>query len=428
MVMNFDIIGFCVNVPHRNIGAALRCDSGNSRSIMTARAIVDCIERHGLCFGALCCMKFARFWRSTAGGQRNSVFSMALCAYHRDTKLCHQPAKPGHSFPFDLKRELNMHHTQDKNNDNSTVDYATAMQRLIDEHASGLVFAAEIDRIAKEGSSEEVAAAMERVSEFLAGELEHHFQHEEQTILGELLRNHPEYAALCIAIGREHGQMRFMLVETSGAGPRRDLANFAYLLKQHTLLENEGLFPVIEKLFSPEQMREIANFSPRRLQQIPNSQRPASNQQDAAGRQKWWAEVVEFSKPGQKNGRVVLLPQYNPELIEEMAQQTGLALFDFQREVMSNYGRNADAIELDVLDESLRRRAEQGGVISHNVEALLCVKSKQERGAWLQAFLDADWPNPILLPISIYQPDVPDNHPAQVLHYEISRSVAESEA
>lgn len=313
-----------------------------------------------------------------------------------------------------------MSHTQDENNNDGMVDSATAMQRLVDEHASGLIFAAEIAKIAEEGSGEEVAAAMERVSEYLAEELEHHFQHEEQTILGELMRSHPEYAALCIAIGREHGQMRFMLVETSGAGPRKDLARFAQILKQHTLLEDEGLFPVVEKLFSPEQMSEIANFSPRRRQQIPSNQRPSNSQEDAAGRQKWWAEVVEFAKrPGQKSGRIVLLPQYNPELIEEMARQTGLALFDFQREVMSDYGRNADSIDLDVLDESLRSRAAHGGMISHNVEALLCVKSKQERCAWLQAFLDADWPNPVLLPISIYQPDVPGGSLGQVLHYEI---------
>lgn len=321
-----------------------------------------------------------------------------------------------------------MSHTQDENNNNGIVNYAAAMQRLIDEHASGLIFAAEIAKIAECGNNDEVAAMMERVSEYLAGELEHHFQHEEQTILGELLRSHPEYAALCVAIGREHGQMRFMLVETSGAGPRKDLALFAQLLKQHTLLENEGLFPVVQKLFTADQMSEIANFSPRRLQQIPNNQRATDNQEDAPGRQQWWSEVVEFSKSGKKNGRIVLLSQYNPELVEEMAQQTGLELFDFQREVMSSYGRKADSIELDVLDKSLRRRAEQAGIISHNVEALLCVKSKQERAAWLQAFLDADWPSPVLLPISIYQADVPGNHSEQVLHYETPRSVVESEA
>lgn len=312
-----------------------------------------------------------------------------------------------------------MSHSQDENNNTSTMDYAKAMQRLIDEHASGLIFAAEIAKIAETGSDEEVAAGMEKVSKYLAEELEHHFQHEEQTILGELLRNHPEYAALCIVIGKEHGQMRFMLVEPSKTGPRSDLAKFAQVLKQHTLMENEGLFPVIEKLFSAEQIQEIANFSPRTPQKIPNSQRPLQNQAEPADRQKWWVEVIEFAKkPGQKGGRIVLLPQYNPELIEEMAQQTGLTLFDFQREVMSGFGRYADSINLDVLDKNLRIQAEQTGIISHNVEALLCVKSKPERAAWLQAFLDADWPNPVLLPISIYQSDVPGSNPDQVLHYE----------
>ena len=294
------------------------------------------------------------------------------------------------------------------------------MQRLVNEHASGLVFAAEIAAIAQNGSDDDVAAAMERVSEYLAGELEDHFQHEEQTILGELLRSHPEYAALCIALGKEHGQMRFMLIETSGAGPRRDLALFAHLLKQHTLLENEGLFPVVEKLFTAEQLREIANFSPRRRPQIPNNQVQTTDHESAASREQWWAAVIEFAKRPQKGGKIVLLPQYNPELVEEMARQTGLELFDFQREVMSNYGRNADSIGLEVLDSSLQDRAAQAGVVSQNVEALLCVKSKPERSAWLQAFLEADWPNPVLLPISIYQSDVPVGNPEQVLHCEIS--------
>ncbi len=294
------------------------------------------------------------------------------------------------------------------------------MRRLVDEHAAGLVFAAEIAEIAKNGSDDDVAAAMERVSAYLAGELEDHFQHEEQTILGELLRSHPEYATLCIAIGKEHGQMRFMLIETSGAGPRRDLALFAHLLTQHTLLENEGLFPVVEKLFSDEQMQEVANFSPRRRPQIPNNAPRTATHQDAARREQWWAEIVEFAKrPGPKSGRIVLLPQYNPELVEEMAKQTGLALFDFQREIMSNYGRNADSIGLEVLDQSLQNRSAEAGILSHNVEALLCVKSKQERSAWLQAFLDADWPNPVLLPISIYQPDVPTTRGDQVLCCEM---------
>lgn len=316
-----------------------------------------------------------------------------------------------------------MPQTQNENINNGMVDYATAMQRLVDEHAAGLVFAAEIARIAEEGRDDEVAAAMERISEYIAGELEHHFQHEEQTILGELLRSHPEYAALCIAIGKEHGQMRFMLIEGSGRGPRHELAAFAQILKQHTLLENEGLFPVIEKLFSAEQIREIANFSPRRRPQIPSTQAQSNPPEAVAGRQAWWAEVVEFAnRPGQKRGRIVLLPQFNPELIEEMAQQTGLALFDFQREVMSSYGRSADCIGLGTLDKSLHDRAAQGGIVSHNIEALLCVKSKQERCTWLQAFLDADWPNPVLLPISIYQADVPSGGQDQVLHYETSVS------
>ena len=47
---------------------------------------------------------------------------------------------------------------------------------------------------------------------------------------------------------------------------------------------------------------------------------------------------------------------------------------------------------------------------SFNVEALLSVKSEGERRAWFRSFLDADWPNPVVLPITLYQADVPEDH------------------
>ena len=74
---------------------------------------------------------------------------------------------------------------------------------------------------------------------------------------------------------------------------------------------------------------------------------------------------------------------------------------------MAQYGQAADSIGLDRLDAALRAQSAQGGIVCHNAKALLCVKSEVERRAWLQAFLDTDWPNPILLPISLYQAEVP---------------------
>ena len=50
----------------------------------------------------------------------------------------------------------------------------------------------------------------------------------------------------------------------------------------------------------------------------------------------------------------------------------------------------------------------------------MSVKSEQERRDWLSAFLDADWPNPVLLPISLYQADVPEDH-GKVCDLELHR-------
>lgn len=44
------------------------------------------------------------------------------------------------------------------------------------------------------------------------------------------------------------------------------------------------------------------------------------------------------------------------------------------------------------------------------------------------AFLDADWPTPVLLPIRIDQSDVPNNSKGRVLDFETPLSVVDAEA
>jgi len=125
-----------------------------------------------------------------------------------------------------------------------------------------------------------------------------------------------------------------------------------------------------------------------------------------------WSTTIQqyFDENGKIGGSIVLFPGYRPDLSVELAKQLDLEFFDYREEVMQEFRQAADAIELDELNKSLHTRAEKSGIVSHNIEALLCVKSESERRSWIQSFLDTDWPNPILMPISIYQADVPDDH------------------
>lgn len=285
------------------------------------------------------------------------------------------------------------------------------MEKLVHGHAEGIAFAEDLMRIAESGSDEDIAAAAERVHRYNLDELEAHLQHEEQTILGPLIRLHPEHAALCIAIGREHGLIRTLVEEMAPATARRDLAELGRVLKEHTLMEDRELFPLVGSLFTPEQLAAVENFTPfRRHEFLPaDAPRPAAQKPEGDGQ--WLTAVEAHLERAGGGGSIVVLPRFDPDRIGEMAKHLGLRLFDYQKEVMEGAGKYADLIALDQLDATLSGEAEKGGILSHNVEALLCVKPENERRAWLRAFLDADWPNPVLLPITVFQADVPKGHP-----------------
>lgn len=125
-----------------------------------------------------------------------------------------------------------------------------------------------------------------------------------------------------------------------------------------------------------------------------------------------WLTIIEqhYQDTGKSGGSIVLFPRYRPDLCMQLAHHLGLDFFDYRAEEMQQLGADAGKISLEGLEKSLRKRAEINGIVSHNVEALLCVKSEPERRAWLRFFLDADWPNPVFLPISVFQADAPDDH------------------
>lgn len=286
------------------------------------------------------------------------------------------------------------------------------LHKLAREHLECLSFAAEIARIAENGEAADLALGVEKVRDYNERELEAHLQHEEQRIFAPLIQQHRHHVELCIALAREHGAMRTLVEVMTPETARKDLSDFAALLTQHTLREEKELFPHLASLFTAEQWDELANFTPLGRADTPPPA-PSVPQAEYPGTDAEWLSAVEhmLNRDGAKNGQILLFPRYEPGLFQRLSEHLEAAFFDYQKEVMEDLGLAAESITLDQLTSRLRTEAEKNAVLSHNVEALLCVKSPPERRTWLQSFLDTDWPNPILLPITVFQADVPPGHP-----------------
>lgn len=293
------------------------------------------------------------------------------------------------------------------------------LSTLSHEHKECLLLADRLADIANRGNETELTAAVQWIQEYNTNELEPHFQHEEQTILAPLLQEHHEHRSLCIQLGKEHGFLRTLAENISVNSATQDLADFARVLRSHTLLEEEQLFPLLKTLFTPQQWESVNHFAPLGKRAMSGEQRtpPRSEQPNTNA----WLETVDshFQSAG-ANGHIVLFPRYQPELAEQLAAHLGLAFFDYQQAVMADLREQADTLTLAELEQTLREQSQVHGLVCHNAEALLCVKPETERRVWLQHFLSMDWPQPVIIPLAVFQADAPEDNP-QVCDLELSK-------
>ena len=290
-------------------------------------------------------------------------------------------------------------------------EHSPCLAKLNREHREGLVLAEEIARIAETGDDDAVAQAVARVRDYNTRELEAHLQQEEQTILGPLVQEQPAHRDLCIRLGREHGYIRSLVEALEQGSARQNLAAFARVLTDHTLIEETQLMPLVESLFSQEQRDRIAAFAPLRPVLPDPAPTRAAPDRPPQDRVQEWAEplAAHLRGLGPHGGGIVLLARYQPEAVQSMAAQLGLRFFDFQQEVMRDLGTQAEAIDFAALDAYLTAAARQGGIMCHNIEALLCVRTDDERRTWLRHFTATPWPHPVLLPLTLYQADAPES-------------------
>jgi len=139
---------------------------------------------------------------------------------------------------------------------------AEQLQKLSREHHGSLVMAKNIAEIAESGSEADLLDAINTVSKYYDDELELHFQHEERTIFSLIFRQYREHVGLATTLLKEHGLIRMLIPKITVETARTDLAEFALVLKNHTRVEERELFPIIETLFSDEELDDILNFIP----------------------------------------------------------------------------------------------------------------------------------------------------------------------
>jgi len=139
---------------------------------------------------------------------------------------------------------------------------AEQLQKLSREHHGSLSMALKISNVAENGTEEELATAIDTIKDYYDNELEEHFQHEEQTIFAPMFKQYRDHIGIATPLLKEHGYLRILVQRIKLKTAKKDLADFATVLKRHTRMEERELFPIIESLFTDEQMDAVLNFVP----------------------------------------------------------------------------------------------------------------------------------------------------------------------
>lgn len=136
------------------------------------------------------------------------------------------------------------------------------LKKLSREHHGSLSMAKKIAEIVVTGNDSDLLQAMNQVQQYYNDELESHFQHEEQTLFSIIFQNYAEHRDIATALLKEHGQIRVLVQGITMATAKKDLAEFALLLKDHTRVEERQLFPVVQEVFTSEQLDDVLNYLP----------------------------------------------------------------------------------------------------------------------------------------------------------------------
>ncbi len=139
------------------------------------------------------------------------------------------------------------------------------LQDLSREHHQSLKMAKDLANLVKQGSDDEIRQSVKKLTDYYDGELEKHFQHEEQVIFSLFFKHYREHMQIAILLLKDHGAMRALIHRIKTQQPaleelKKELTDFALMLKDHTRMEERTLFPLVESLFTKEQLEAVLHF------------------------------------------------------------------------------------------------------------------------------------------------------------------------
>lgn len=123
----------------------------------------------------------------------------------------------------------------------------------------------------------------------------------------------------------------------------------------------------------------------------------------------WLERLSSWLRQGpQTAARAVCFPSYRPDLVRDLANGYGALLCDFRQLRMAPLAWKAKDLPLSALDEeSLAQMRISQAVILQNCEALLSLATPEGRRNWFASALSRDWPSQLILPVAIYDQDLP---------------------
>ena len=132
-----------------------------------------------------------------------------------------------------------------------------------------------------------------------------------------------------------------------------------------------------------------------------------------------WLDSISrmVNESGGKGGILLVFPEYRPDLVKAVAHSLALKYYDYREERLRPLGPDAYRVGLEDLDRLLGELSDAGGAVVFNVEALLATKDEAERNRWLEAFLEADWPSTVVVPVTRFAPPA-DGAEARVLYLD----------
>lgn len=136
-----------------------------------------------------------------------------------------------------------------------------ALQNISREHQHTLSIAQQIIRAVQANDSDLMNELEKKIQVFYDVELKPHFKQEEDTLFKIIFREYPQYQALATTYVEEHSVLCNMVIKMKEGATSRHLEDFAILLKSHTRREERELFPLIEKLFTEQQLQTIQEAS-----------------------------------------------------------------------------------------------------------------------------------------------------------------------